>query len=232
MYLIIAASVVIVGALVAFLIVTENKWARQKREIQEKKAAQEKAAARAAAEQLHVLQRRFDREYQQLTEQYGNCAQRICIGGSDYELKNYLFVFEESGTLYLRGEAIPFSKILGYQLTDDQKVEMEDNVSYITEGFASGTSIGYNQDDGFGVARSLGAINAVTRPVGSRTSTVEHDYRLYINIDDLSSPTRIIPLYEEKNKAYQISHLLEIIVHRNRSGYSHSIVAGGLEEIS
>ena len=105
--------------------------------------------------------------------------------------------------LVMKGEEIPFSKVLGFALNDDTETIVQNTTQYTsTTKTSTGSMLGRAVVGGVllgGVGALAGASTAkketTTVPtIGTSTSTTKHHYVLYLSLDDLSNPTREIKL--------------------------------------
>lgn len=48
-------------------------------------------------------------------------------------------------------------------------------------------------------------------------SEVENEYKIYVNVDSISSPTVILNIGSNEEDAYEIANLLNVIIKRNDS---------------
>ena len=155
---------------------------------------------------------------QQYIDLYGDCSADIIYCGGRF------YVFEQSQIVIFTKEIIPFSKIIGYNLTDNQ-VTISENVGYESKTTTStGSMIGRAVVGGVltgGIGAVIGATtakkNTVTTPVQDNVvASVTHDFKIYVNLNDLSNPTIIICVGRNTDTAYQIANILNIIVERNK----------------
>ena len=149
---------------------------------------------------------------------YGECSADITYRG------RHFYVFEQSQVIILSTVVIPFNKIIGYNLTDNQ-VTISENVGYESKTTTStGSMLGRAVVGGVltgGVGAVIGAAtakkNTVTTPSQNNIKTsVTHDFNIYINLNDLSNPTIIISVGNNIDTAYKIANILNIIVERNK----------------
>ena len=155
---------------------------------------------------------------QEYINEYGECSADITYRGGRF------YVFEQSKIVILSTEVIPFSKIIGYNLADNQ-VTISENVGYESKTtISTGSMLGRTVVGGVltgGVGAVIGAAtakkNTVTTPSQDNIKTsVTHDFNIYINLNDLSNPTIIISVGNNTDTAYKIANILNIIVERNK----------------
>ncbi len=156
---------------------------------------------------------------------YGICTTDILLSSPSTSVYNHLYVFEESSMLILNGERIPFAKILAFSLNDDSETIVHNETQYTsTTKTSTGSMLGRAMVGGVllgGVGALAGATTAKTESVtvpssGYSTSTTRHRYVLFINLDDLSNPTREIVLGEDTKHAYNVANIFNIIIQRNK----------------
>lgn len=150
---------------------------------------------------------------EQYIEKYGEYNMCVRYKGGMF------YIFEQPEIIILTDEIIPFNKVLGYNLIDNQTSIQGNTTSITTTSTKSmlGRAIVGGVLTG-GVGAVIGAAtakkNTITTP--SEKQTIRHDYKVYLNLNDLSNPTKIIDIGEDSDKAYSISNALNIIVERNR----------------
>lgn len=187
------------------------KIARQRQLEEEEKRRQEEAAFTA---KLDILE-----------ASYGQCTSDIYLWGKNSNLENHILIFEEGSMLVMKGEEIPFSKVLGFALNDDTETIVQNTTQYTsTTKTSTGSMLGRAVVGGVllgGVGALAGASTAkketTTVPtVGTSTSTTKHHYVLYLSLDDLSNPTREIKLGSDTKKAQNVASIFNIIIQRNK----------------
>lgn len=155
---------------------------------------------------------------QEYINEYGECSADINYRGGRF------YVFEQSQVVILSTQVIPFSKIIGYNLADNQ-VTISENVRYESKTTTStGSMLGRAVVGGVltgGVGAVIGAAtarkNTITTPMQENVVTsVTHDFKIYVNLNDLSNPTIIISVGHNSDTAYKIANILNIIVERNK----------------
>ena len=213
-------------ALIVFLIISISKYADEK---EAEKIAEKKRAAYEKEKERQQEEMRIENLYKtQLDAKksiYGLCSADITIGDDPHVFENHLYVFENTSTVVLRGEKIEFSKILGYSLNDDSTQITQNHNGYesVTKT-STGNMLGRAVVGGvlLGTVGALaGATTAkkettTTPTINSSTSVTLHHYIVYLNIDDLSNPTREIDLGSDTNKAHHIANLFNVIIQRNK----------------
>lgn len=198
----------------------------------EKKAAHQAEVARIvqekrlkAEEEKRKRESAYKSKVDGLVASYGPCTADILLGLRDTEVNEHLFIFEDSSTLVLRGEVIPFSKVLGFTLNDDTETIVHNETQYTsTTKTSTGSMLGRAAVGGVllgGIGALAGATTAkketITAPfVGSTTTTTRHRYVLFVNLDDLGNPTREIKLDGDTKRAHNVANLFNIIVQRNQ----------------
>lgn len=151
-------------------------------------------------------------------EKYGECS--IYTQYKD----GFFYVFEQSKIIILNEDLIPFQKIISYSLVDNKKT-IKENVEYeSTTTTSTGSMIGRAVVGGIlsgGVGAAIGAAtakkNTVTTPLNEYDTTIiRHDFKIYINVNDLSCPTLMVHIGDNTDKAYKIANILNVIIERNR----------------
>ena len=169
----------------------------------------------------------FNNARQKLFDKYGECTTDVCIGDLK-AIKHHIYIFEDSATIVLNGEAIAFNKILGFTLQDDSKtISTSNEVSYTSMTKTSiGSMLGRAAVAGMftgGLGAVAGAATAkkktITTPNQSQSTTttsIKHNYVCYVNVNDLSNPIREIFLGENSQRAQKVANILNVIIERNK----------------
>lgn len=130
-----------------------------------------------------------------------------------------LLFFEESKVVYIDSRPVPFNKILGCTLTDNEQTistttGVEDTT--VSTGSMIGRAIVGNMVAGRAGA-ILGASTASREKVVNTTTnhSVVHDYVLFLNVDDLTAPQYILKFGKDMESANQAVSAFNVIVHRN-----------------
>ena len=209
-------AVLVVAVVVIFALLMSK-------DIENQKAKREE---RAAAHKLEVQkqQEEFQAQVDELKRQYGECTLNVCIDCfQKYVLANHVFIFEESEILYVANESIPFEKILAFELKDNQSTITKTTSPKYKTSTNTGSMLGRAVVGGVltgGVGAVVGAAtaNKTTTVVeeGKTTTTVKHNYRITLTIDDMANPVRVIDCKSYQDRAEQIANVLNIILHRNQ----------------
>ena len=157
-----------------------------------------------------------------LESKWGKCTKEICITkGKEFHLSDRIYVFEESQKIALDGIIYDFKDILGFSLLNNSKTaynacstgnSKKDLGSMVARGIA-GKMIGGN----------MGAmIGAMSTPDEYEQDTEYHvkqenDYKIYINVNSIVSPTVCLEIGDCENGAYEIANLLNVILTRNNA---------------
>lgn len=197
-----------------------------------KKTAEEAENARVAADEKRKrekLKQKAETDYEaafaNLTSAYGNCSLDILVGPRNLNTSDHVFFFEQSAMMVLYNEPISFEKIIGFSLNDDTKTIMQNETTYTsTTTTSTGSMLGRAVAGGVllgGVGALAGATTAkketITTPsLGQTTTTIKHKYDLYLNIDSLSNPTRVIDLGTDTLKANNLANAINVIIQRNK----------------
>lgn len=220
--LIVIVAIVLVGFLCYDLAEIHHKKLEAKEKERLKKKEERSAelkAIREKAEQAYAV------AYGSLVKKYGEPTTSYQLGTDDTKTNSYLYVFEGPKIVSLKDEIIPFKSILGFSLNDDSETVMHNETSYVsTTSTNTGSMIGRAAVGGIllgGVGALAGATTAkketITKPtVAMTTTTVKHKYSLFLNLDDLSNPTRELKLGSDTTKAQTVANIFNIIVQRNK----------------
>ena len=220
--LIILVSIALVGFVGYDLIENDKKKKAVALEERRARAAERDAVEKAQKEKAEA---EYAAEYGKLVSEYGEATNYFVLGLDKTKISNYLYVFEEPAVICLKGEIIPFKKILGFNLNDDSETIMKNETSlHSTTTTKTGSMLGRAAVGGIllgGVGALAGATTAkketVTVPSTTQTSsTVKHKYILFLNVDDLASPIREIKLGTDTAKAQTIANVFNVIVQRNK----------------
>lgn len=198
----------------------------------EKRAARQAEEARIALEKKRMAEEKrmqeesaYKAEFDGLVSLYGPCTTDILLGSNKTDVNSHFFIFEESSMLVLKGEQIPFSKVLGFALNDDTETIVHNETQYTsTTKTSTGSMLGRAVVGGAllgGVGALAGATTAkketVTVPsYANSSSTTKHHYALFVNLNDLSNPTREIKLGSDTKRAHNIANIFNIIIQRNQ----------------
>lgn len=215
-------SIALVGFVGYDLVEIDKK--KKETALEERRA---RAAERAALEkaQKEKAEAEYTAEYGKLVAQYGEATNYFVLGLDKTKVANYLYVFEEPAVICLKGEVIPFKKIIGFNLNDDTETIMKNETSlHSTTTTNTGSMLGRAAVGGIllgGVGALAGATTAkketITTPSSTQTSsTVKHKYVLFLNVDDLANPIREIKLGTDTSKAQTIANVFNVIVQRNK----------------
>lgn len=174
------------------------------------------------------IETEFNNTLQELYNKYGDYTTDICIGTSKKNVKQHIYVFEDSTTIVLNGEEIAFDKILGFTLQDDSKtITTSDVASYTsTTKTSTGSMIGRAVVGGMltgGLGAVAGAATAkketITTPnqnQSTTTTSIKHKYICYVNVNDLANPIREIFLGEDSKMAQTVANIFNVIIERNK----------------
>ena len=112
---------------------------------------------------------------------------------------------------------------MGFELKDNQSTVTKITSPEYTTSTNTGSMVGRAIVGGVltgGVGAVVGANTAskTTKVVkeGSRKTTIKHNYRISINIDDMSNPVRTIEIGSNEDTADKIANVLNVILHRNK----------------
>ena len=195
---------------------------RAEQRAEEEKKAMEK---RQRAQELRLKEESaYKAKCDALVASYGPCTTDVVLSSIPNTLESHMFVYEESSTLVLKGEVIPFSKVLGFSLNDETQTIVQNNTQYVsTTKTSTGNMLGRAVVGGVllgGVGALAGAATAkketTTIPLGgASTASTKHKYTLFINLDDLSNPTREVKLGYNTQLAQNLANIFNIIIKRN-----------------
>lgn len=183
--------------------VKREEW---KREREEREKAYDAAMSSALAE---------------LESKWGKCTKDIAVNyGRVFYLSDRIYVFEESEKIALDGTVYDFKDIIGFSLLNKSKT--------IYNAYSTGKS---KKDLGNMVARGIAGkmiggdvgavIGALSTPDEYEEDTEydideENDYKIYVNVNSIASPTIRLDVGDFEDDAYEISNLLNVILTRNK----------------
>lgn len=155
----------------------------------------------------------------EMEAKWGKCTKDIFIGYSDtFTLEDRVFAFEEAGKIVLGGSVYDFKDIIGFSLRDNTKTIY---TAYTTgwtkknpgDMVAKGVA-------GKIIAGDIGAAIGAMSAEDDYDCTTEYDYeeeneyKVYVNVDSISSPTVSMKINNEDD-AYETANLLNVIIRRN-----------------
>ena len=217
--LIIITSVVLGGFVINDLAENANEK-RAVRQAEEARVAQEKRLKKE--EEKRQIESSYKAKIDEFMASYGPCTADLLLGSRKTEVNDHLYVFEDSSNLILKGEVIPFSRVLGFALNDDSETIVHNETQYTsTTKTSTGSMLGRTVVGGVllgGIGALAGATTAkketITTPSAGSTTT-KHRYVLFVNLDDLSNPTREIKLGSDTKCAHNVANIFNIIIQRN-----------------
>ena len=192
--------------------------ANDKKKLAEKRAAEQQ---RLALERL-AREKAYADRIKSYEASYGELTIEIPLFGAVKEWDNpsfRIYVFEKSQVVLIEEDAISFNKILAYTLSDNSTmVSTTIGTTDTTTSTGSMAGRAIVGDILFGKAGAV--VGAMTADTVSETRTktshaVTHNYLLYLNIDDLSNPQRILAFGKNEEMANKAASIFNIIIKRN-----------------
>ena len=221
----IAATALALAILLIVDLVDLSKRRKIERELEEiEKKRKEDEIFEQRRREREYIENQFNTRYGMFVEKYGACTADILLGEKKLDINDHLYIFEDSSMMVLRGEVLPFNKILGFSLDDDSRTIMKNDITYTsTTKTSTGSMIGRAAVGGIllgGVGALAGAATAkqttTTEPLrGQTTATTEHDYHLFLNVDSISNPTREIHFGDRAQLARTVANTINVIIQRN-----------------
>ena len=169
-----------------------------------------------------IREEKYQLKMSLLKETYGDITADVALYNPIAEwddIKTRLLVFEESQYVLLNEEPIKFSKIISCTLVDNQKTIAttvgEGNNKTSTTSMAGRALVGGVLLGGAGAL--AGAVTAKNTTSTSSTTnySTNHSFKIFLGIDDLSNPQRILNLGSDEISANKISTIMSIIINRN-----------------
>ena len=224
--LIIIVALAIISLVLYDLLEKPIKRRAEESKKEKERFAEEKAQEIARHEAL--LKKRDDdylAAYTGLIQEYGEVTTSFLLGQDEKQTEDYLYVFEQTSTISLLGEIVPFNKIIGFSLEDDTETIIKNEASYhsVTKT-KTGNMLGRAVVGGIllgevgalaGAATSKKTTDTVPT-INESSSRIKHNYTLYLSIDDLSNPIRVIFVGSDSRKAQTLANVFNIIVQRNK----------------
>ena len=191
-------------------------------------ADDKKKLAQKRAEQQRLNLERLAREkayadrIKSYEASYGELTIDIPLFGAVNEWDNpsfKIYVFEKSQIILLNEQPIGFDKILAYTLTDNSTT-VSTTIGITDTSTSTGSMAGRAIVGNVLFGKAGAMVGAMTADTVSETRTktrhaVTHNYLLYLNIDDLSNPQRILAFGKNEEMAYKAASIFNIIIKRN-----------------
>lgn len=158
----------------------------------------------------------------EMEEKWGKCTKDIFVDYSTpFAIKDRLFVFEEAEKIVIGGNICDFQDIIGFSLVNNSKaiynayttVRSQKNLGNMVARGVAGKLIAGD------TGAIIGAMSA-DQDYEYETefdSEVENEYKIYVNVDSISTPTVILNIGSNEEDAYEIANLLNVIIKRNDS---------------
>ena len=157
----------------------------------------------------------------ELEAKWGPCTKNIYVDHSrEFALKDRIYVFETAEKIVLDGNCHDFKDVIGFSLINKSKTiynayttmkSQKDLGGMLVRGVA-GKMIGGD------VGAVIGAMSA-DEEYDYETeydSEIENEYKIYINVNSIASPTITLNIGNDEDGAYEIANLLNVIITRNR----------------
>lgn len=195
---------------------------------EEKRALREEEEKKREADKREKERKereRYKKEFNDRFGKYGKITLDILLSNRELDVRDHFLVFEDACVAVINNEEISFANILGFTMQDNSETiatSMSDSFESITST-STGSMLGRAVVGGVllgGVGAIAGAATAkqttVTSPISSTTTTItKHDFALYINVNDLSNPTRKMYIGDDIELANRIASIFNIIIQRN-----------------
>lgn len=209
---------ILIVVLVVTIIIFDNirrKHIRQK--MREVHAQREMLILRAEAE----ARDNYERKLADLSEKYGECTMNAYLSDSfsdtePYNLSKRFLIYEQAGIVIMTSKEYKFSEILSFSLEDDASNETVTTVgteSRPTNDLFKRAIVGSIIDGKMGAL--VGALTTKTETSHTSHTSTSHDYKIYVNTNNLRQPVVTLHLGSDVITARQIAGALSIIVERN-----------------
>lgn len=209
-------------ASVIFLRMSDDKLQKELTEKKERHSQENhKAWERAWEERRNAYDSAKATALAEMEAQWGECTKDIFVDYSNpFLLKDRVWVFEKAEKIVIGGNTYNFEDIIGFSLLNKSKTvytayttgKSQKNLgSMVVRGIA-----------GHLIAGDTGAmVGAITADDDYEYDTeydseVENDYKIYVNVNSISSPTVALNIGSNEDDAYEISNLLNVIIARNK----------------
>ena len=230
--LIIITALALIGIIVYDLIEKRKEMRDKERTAKEAEMARLVSDEQRRRKKINNLIKQAKSEYEtalgNLISTYGDCSFEILLNSRSFKTSDHVYFFEQGAMMVLNDEPIPFEKIIGFSLNDAAETLMKNettsytsttstsNANMLKRAVVGGIFMG-------GIGALAGATTAKQQTISTpsldqTTTTIEHrhKYSLYINIDSISNPTRVIELGADIQKATNFANILNVIIQRNK----------------
>lgn len=213
---------IIVLVIVIVIVFTVLAYAKSSNDAEDERHAREMARLRQQKEK----DEQYANAINKLESQFGRTTIRIPLNGwrsngsYSHQLNSYLYFFEKSSVAVIDGNPIDFKNILAYTLADNQ------HTIITTKGSAdTTTSMGSMAGRALVGGALLGGVGALAGATTSKrdteintttSHTTTHDYVIYLNIDDMANPQRILKFGQDAESANKAASVFNIIINKNK----------------
>ena len=186
-FVIVVMCLVLIGMFVCITLIIEKGKKEEKAERMKK--------ALAYQNELKQRQKDFDEKMESLKNQYGDI------------------------TIYIKLSNGDFKKILAYTLADNQQsiytTTGTTNTETSTGSMAGRALVGGVLLGGAGAMVGAVTANKDTKINTTTSQTTTHDYIIYLSIDDMINPQRILKFGTDAESANKAAGVFNIIINRN-----------------
>ena len=174
-------------------------------------------------QQIEDRENQYKSKIDNLKAKYGEITIEIKLLHGSWEWDNLslkLLFFESTQTAFIKESAIPFKKILAYTLTDNQQTitttKGNADTSTSTGSMAGRALAGGLLLGGVGVLAGATTAKKDTEINTTISHATAHDYIIYLNIDDMANPQRILKFGSDAESANKAASVFNIIINRNK----------------
>lgn len=200
-----------------------NKHKRQAEEAEaeklEHKTKQEQEAALKAKqeEEAKAIQKAFETQCAQLTEQYGPMTNAIPLS-MELDVKNYIIFFEGSKQIWLCGTTIKMSEVISSELKNDARIIAGRQVQRTSTDTADMFGrAGLGMLLGGDAGQIIGGTTAnKTTIIQNIPDKVINSYAILLTVDSIANPLITIYLGEDKVNAEKLQAIFTVIATRNK----------------
>lgn len=206
-------------SMVALLSYLYRDDSRQKEEARKKQLHEEWEREYVARQERYESDR--EAAMNEMQAKWGECSKQIKIDYSSvFRLEDSIYAFEEAGKIVIGGQVLGFEEIIGFTLINNSKVLYnayttsvagKDLSSMLIRGMAGKVLAG-------DIGAVIGALSADDEEYSDTyyDSEEENGYKMYVNIDSITSPTITLDFESDEDSAYEAANLMNVIILRNR----------------
>lgn len=144
----------------------------------------------------------------ELEAKYGKCTKEISVSySSEFSLQHDIYAFEESEIIILDGNILGFKDIIGFNLLNKSN-----------DVFSAHTTGPSRKNPGSAIVRGAAGKLIAEDDFDYETGydiDAGSEYKVYVNVNSISSPTIVLDFGSSQEDAYQTANLLNVLINRN-----------------